>query len=267
MSHRLESDLIIEPGMTFEDVKIPDAMRRVIDTGHPHFNALFTGSGIRPSTCGLITGGPGVGKTTIALILANSLAKMGNCVLYNSCEEHMFQLKMNVERMNLSHLDKIKIGNIYDAKELIEFAKKTKALEPEKDFITFVDSKQTIELTHEGRGRPMTQANQSVEALWMFTAFCKETMACMFLIGQVTKDDVFAGKQEEKHALDYHMHLSVEKDKDSDMYEERKATVLKNRFGLTDIPFYYATKRSGIIWLVEPPLLEGIDNDGDDEEE
>ena len=68
----------------------------------------------------------------------------------------------------------------------------------------------------------------------------------MFLIGQVTKDGTFAGKQELKHAIDVHLHMGIDTDKNSPMKGERFMEMEKNRFGLTGVPYYYRTVKAGI---------------------
>ena len=83
----------------FADIKVPDALRKTLKTGWEYIDALFTGEGIRPSTCCMVTGLPGGGKTTISLQMANSLAEQGHVVLYNSCEESGAQIKMKLEKM------------------------------------------------------------------------------------------------------------------------------------------------------------------------
>jgi predicted ATP-dependent serine protease len=72
-NHRLAQT--VEAGR-FSDIKIPDALRTTLKTGWEYIDALFTGEGIRPSTCCMVTGLPGGGKTTISLQLANSLAEL-----------------------------------------------------------------------------------------------------------------------------------------------------------------------------------------------
>ena len=82
-SHRLAQSNDVQ---RFSDIEVPDALRTSLKTGWEYIDALFTGSGIRPSTCCMVTGLPGAGKTTISLQLADSLIGEGHTVFYNSCE-------------------------------------------------------------------------------------------------------------------------------------------------------------------------------------
>lgn len=248
-SHRLGS--AVEAGH-FSDIKIPDALRTTLKTGWEYIDALFTGEGIRPSTCCMITGLPGGGKTTISLQMAESLIRMGHVVLYNSCEESGAQIKMKLEKMGFENLLESKnayFSSYYDIADILAYADKVRAshkLGEGKGFFLFVDSLQTIERTSKTVGRPAGPAAQQCEAMWDVAAWCKENMTVAMMIGQVTKDGTFAGKQEVKHAVDCHLHLAMDTDKKSETYRERVAEMQKNRFGTSGLFFPYEITSKGI---------------------
>lgn len=233
----------------FSDIKVPDALRTVLKTGWEYIDALFTGEGIRPSTCCMVTGLPGGGKTTISLQLANSLVEQGHVVLYNSCEESGAQIKMKLEKMEFDSLltgESAYFSSFYDIADILEFADKVRAEHPGKGFFLMVDSLQTIERAAKGAGRPAGPAQQQCEAMWDVAGWCKENMTIAMIIGQVTKDGTFAGKQEVKHAVDCHLHLAMDTDKKSDTYRQRVAEMQKNRFGTSGLFFPYDITASGI---------------------
>lgn len=248
-SHRLGSS--IEAGH-FSEIKIPDALRTTLKTGWEYIDALFTGEGIRPSTCCMITGLPGGGKTTISLQMAESLVRMGHVVVYNSCEESGAQIKMKLEKMGFDNLLESKnayFSSYYEIADILEYADKVRAshkLDAGQGFFLFVDSLQTIERTSKTVGRPAGPAAQQCEAMWDVAAWCKENMTVAMMIGQVTKDGTFAGKQEVKHAVDCHLHLAMDTDKKSETYRERVAEMQKNRFGTSGLFFPYEITSKGI---------------------
>lgn len=232
----------------FSDIDVPDILRTTVATGWNEVDALFTGTGIRPSTVTLVTGLPGAGKTTINLQLADKLAALGHTVLYNSCEESGQQLKMKLEKLELNDMiEKGYHASLTEIGEILEQAEKLRAQTAEgKQFFLFIDSIQTVEKAHEGRGRKPSQQNQSTEAVWDITAWCKQTMAIATIIGQVTKDGEFEGKQTLKHAIDCHLHLHVDTDRKSDTHGKRVAEMEKNRWGTAGLYFTYEVDSSGI---------------------
>lgn len=248
-NHRLAQT--VEAGR-FSDIKIPDALRTTLKTGWDYVDALFTGEGIRPSTCCMVTGLPGGGKTTICLQLANSLAEQGHVVLYNSCEESGAQIKMKLEKMEFDALlesNNAYFSSFYDIADILDFADKVRKqhkLAAGKGFFLFVDSLQTIERASKGAGRPAGHAQQQCDAMWDIAGWCKKNMTVAMIIGQVTKDGTFAGKQEVKHAVDCHLHLAMDTDKKSETYRQRVAEQQKNRFGASGLFFPYEISGKGI---------------------
>lgn len=236
----------------FSDIEVHDALRTNLKTGWEYIDALFTGEGIRPSTCCMITGLPGGGKTTISLQLANSLVEHGHVVLYNSCEESGAQLKMKLEKMGFNGLLESKdafFSSFYEISDILEFADKVRSqknLGAGKGFFLFVDSLQTIERTSKAAGRPAGPAQQQCDAMWDIAAWCKDNMTVAMIIGQVTKEGTFAGKQEVKHAIDAHIELQMDTDKKSDTYKQRICTATKNRFGSSGLYFPYEISSKGI---------------------
>jgi len=240
---------------SFSNIEVPEKLRTSYDTGWAHMNVLHTGTGIRPSTVEMITGLPGSGKTTACLQLADFLVAQGHYVQYNSCEESAEQIKMTLERLELKNLldpansERAIHSNLCEVGEILAESDKILAKVPEdKGLFLFVDSLQTIEKAHEGRGRPAGQQNQSCEAMWDIAEWCKAKYTVAFIIGQVTKDGTFAGKQEIKHCVDCHLHLGIDTDKKSDTYNQRIAEQLKNRFGISNLYFSYELTTKGLVF-------------------
>ncbi|MCG3714958.1 AAA family ATPase, partial [Aliarcobacter butzleri] len=80
---------------------------------------LVLGGGIVPGSLTLIGGSPGVGKSTLLLKVAGSIAKSNKKVLYVSGEESAGQIKLRANRLeansdNLFLLSEIKLEEIMD---------------------------------------------------------------------------------------------------------------------------------------------------------
>jgi len=88
-------------GTTLNEVEVPDAMKKKIPSGLEYWDAALGGQGFTPGAVTLFTGGAGAGKTTTMLLLADSLARSGAAVVFNSGEESLYQLRMTSQRLGL----------------------------------------------------------------------------------------------------------------------------------------------------------------------
>ena len=77
----------------------PEAPR--IPTGLAELDRV-TGGGIVPASALLLGGEPGIGKSTLLLQLAASLARSGHGTVYFSGEEAVAQLRLRAERLGLA---------------------------------------------------------------------------------------------------------------------------------------------------------------------
>jgi predicted ATP-dependent serine protease len=121
-----------------------------------------------------------------------------------------------------------------------------------KQVFLFVDSLQCVEMEREKgkRGRASGAANKEVQTTIAFTQWCKETYGILILIGMVTKDGTFAGKQAIRHVVDAHLHLSVDTEKKSETYGKRTACMEKNRTGQAEMQYCYDINSSGVHFKV-----------------
>lgn len=229
----------LKNGTNVLDIKVPEHMRLRVNTGVQIVDELFE-QGLVPSMCGILTGTPGAGKTTLSLTMADSLTRLGHVCLYNSGEESGYQVKMTTERL------KLKNGFVFGQDEMVaDIIKHCKALIDSKvagkktadgkpvQFFLIIDSLPTINDGKYGPGQ--INGTTAVRATEMLTDFCKQgykgVHPIMFVIGHVTKGGVFAGKQQVKHALDFHAHLFIDDAPKSDTFGCRLFELQKNRFG------------------------------------
>src|SRR5205814_5050966 len=80
--------------------KVPPQRHGRVQVPMPEFNRVL-GGGIVPGSLVLLGGDPGIGKSTLLLLVSAGLANEGT-VLYVSGEESPEQLKMRAERLGIS---------------------------------------------------------------------------------------------------------------------------------------------------------------------
>ena len=81
-------------GTSIQKVKVPEILKKRVETGLEYFDDALGGQGFTPSMVTLFTGTPGAGKTTMMLTLANAIASSGNVALFNTAEESLHQVKI-----------------------------------------------------------------------------------------------------------------------------------------------------------------------------
>lgn len=180
---------------------------------------LVLGGGIVPGSLTLIGGSPGVGKSTLLLKVAGSIAKNGKKVLYVSGEESSGQIKLRANRLdanseNLFLLSEIKLEEILE--ELLR-----------EDYeVCIIDSIQTIysSLLSSAPG----SVSQVREITFELMRKAKDSNIAMFIIGHITKDGSIAGPRVLEHMVDTVLYFEGEASK-----ELRMLRGFKNRFGST----------------------------------
>jgi DNA repair protein RadA/Sms len=199
--------------------------------------ARVLGGGIVPGSLVLIGGEPGIGKSTLLLQMAATLAQTIGTVLYVSGEESVQQMKMRAERLGL------KPDALYLLTEtnLDEITAHIERLSPK---LVVIDSIQTVyldELT--SAAGSISQVRESAARLM---AVAKETNVAIFLVGHVTKAGAIAGPRVLEHIVDTVLYLEGER-----FHAYRLLRSVKNRFG--------ATSEVGVFEMTQEGMIE-IDN-------
>ncbi|WP_323591756.1 DNA repair protein RadA [Aliarcobacter butzleri] len=194
---------------------------------------LVLGGGIVPGSLTLIGGSPGVGKSTLLLKVAGSIAKSNKKVLYVSGEESAGQIKLRANRLeansdNLFLLSEIKLEEIMY--ELLR-----------EDYeVCIIDSIQTI------YSSSLTSAPGSVsqvrEITFELMRKAKESNIAMFIIGHITKDGSIAGPRVLEHMVDTVLYFEGEASR-----ELRMLRGFKNRFGSTSEIGIFEMTAEGLI--------------------
>jgi len=174
------------------------------------------GGGFVPGSLILLSGEPGIGKSTLVAQIADALSK-DRLVIYVSGEESAAQVKGRLERLNCS-LDNLRFIGETNIEKIISSVLKAKP-----DLI-IIDSIQTVysSLIPSEAG----SLNQIRAGAVKFLEVAKEHDITVILIGHITKDGQVAGPKSLEHIVDTVLYLEAETNNN---YCLLRAS--KNRFG------------------------------------
>lgn len=173
------------------------------------------GGGFVDGSAVLLTGEPGIGKSTLLLQLAAFTAAAGADVLYVAGEESPLQVRLRADRLRVG--DGLVLTRQTDAAAVAAY------LVQRRPKLAIVDSIQTMTLGDDGVPGGLAQVRDSTAVL---IAAAKESGTALVLIGHVTKQGTVAGPKVVEHMVD--ATLSLESAGDL-----RVLRSLKNRFGAT----------------------------------
>ncbi|MCX5774574.1 MAG: DNA repair protein RadA [Fusobacteria bacterium] len=199
-------------------------------SAYPEFDRVL-GSGLVKGSVSLISGSPGIGKSTLLLQILSSYAELGS-VLYVSGEESIYQIRqrsirLNIHNVNLHVLAETEI-------ELIENA--IFILKPK---VVIIDSIQTI-LT-DSIGSVSGSTSQIKEACTRFIRIAKTQGIPFLIVGHVTKDGKIAGPKLLEHMVDTVLNFEGESENDY-----RMIRTTKNRYGATNELAIFEMSESGM---------------------
>jgi len=196
------------------------------------------GGGLVPGSVVLVGGEPGVGKSTLLLQLAGSVASGGGTVLVCSAEESAQQVSMRARRLGVDAE-----GVLVLAEDDVDAA--IASAEACKPDVLIVDSIQTVGV------RDMSSAPGSVgqvrEAASRLVRYAKTRGVATILVGHVTKEGGLAGPKLLEHMVD--VVLSLEGDPDRGF---RALRSFKNRFGATHVVALFDMRTEGLVEVRDP---------------
>jgi DNA repair protein RadA/Sms len=229
------SDRAARPITEFNTAESP---RRTSGVGE--FDRVL-GGGIVPGATILLSGEPGVGKSTLLLEVAAQSARSGQRVLYASAEESTSQVRLRAERTGALH-DELFLASETDLATILGH------IDEVKPKLLIVDSVQTVSsaLTDGAPGQP-AQVRDVASTL---IRIAKDRGLPLILVGHVTKDGQIAGPRTLEHLVDVVCHF--EGDRQSAL---RFVRALKNRFGPTDEVGCFEMTGDGIAEVPDPSAL------------
>lgn len=226
------------PAVPIAEVDVTQASAK--PTGITELDRVL-GGGLVPGAVVLLTGEPGVGKSTLLLEMASKCASASAPALYVTGEESAAQVRLRAERINALS------PSLYLASE-IDLSAVLGQIDAVKPAVLVVDSVQTIGSADiDGSAGGVTQVREVAGAL--IRAAKERGMACV-LVGHVTKDGNIAGPRLLEHLVD--VVLSVEGDRHARL---RLVRATKNRFGPADEVGCFELGESGMWEMPDPSGL------------
>ena len=201
-----------------------------------------TGGGFVRGSAVLVGGDPGIGKSTLLMQAAATLARQGNRVIYVSGEEATAQVRLRAQRLGAADTDVLLAAetNVEDILATLSEGKRP-------DFV-IVDSIQTLWSDTAGSAPgTVTQVRTGVHAM---IRFAKQTGAAMVLVGHVTKDGQIAGPRVVEHMVDAVLYFEGDRG-----HHYRILRTVKNRFGPTDEIGVFEMSDKGLREVANPSEL------------
>lgn len=230
--------------------KRPQRLQEISSEGEIRFSTgmgeldRVLGGGAVAGSLVLVSGAPGIGKSTLLLQICNSLCA-DRSVLYVSGEESERQLKLRAERLGVAPeslfvLSETRLSDILEA-----------AAETQPD-ILIVDSIQT--LYNEENDSSPGSVSQVKDCTMSMMQLSKSNGITVFVVGHINKDGNIAGPKVLEHMVDCVLYF--EGDPNSSYRLLRAA---KNRFGSTNEIGVFEMQDSGLTEVPNPSqmLLEG----------
>ena len=223
------------------EAKTDEALR--FTTGLSELDRVLGGGAVKGSLV-LVSGAPGIGKSTLLLQICEQIARE-QTVLYVSGEESEGQLKLRAERLgvsgkNLFILCETSLDEVLGASERVQ---------PD---LLIVDSIQT--LYAEDKPASPGSVTQVKECTLRLMQYCKSSGVTVFVVGHINKEGAIAGPKVLEHMVDCVLYFEGESHT-----AHRLLRAAKNRFGSTNEIGVFEMQDTGLREVPNPSemLLDG----------
>lgn len=210
-----------------------------LSTGIDEFDVVL-GGGLVTGSVVLLGGDPGIGKSTLALQLANLLVGTEHSALYVSGEESAQQIAMRNVRLGL------KQDVMVLAETNLESA--IASIQQSNPEVVIIDSVQTM-YSEEAGGVTGGVAQLSFVTNSLIR-LAKSTQTTIILIGHVTKEGILAGPKTIEHMVDCVLYLEGER-----LGNLRILRSSKNRFGSIGEVGVFEMRDTGLAEIDNPAAM------------
>ncbi len=235
-------------GIEFVPLNQPSELPVRKSTGLAEFDRAL-GGGIVPGSAVLMSGDPGIGKSTLLLQTAATIASGGNDVVYVSGEEAAGQVRLRAKRLGVAEAP-IRLASDTSVRDIL-----TTLAQGKPPALLVIDSIQTMHSdTIEGAPGTVSQVRGCALEL---IRYAKASGCALMLVGHVTKDGSIAGPRVLEHMVDVVMSFEGERS-----HQYRILRALKNRFGAVDEIGVFSMETGGLEEVANPSMLflSGRDN-------
>ena len=201
------------------------------------FNRVL-GGGIVPGSLVLISGDPGIGKSTLLLQVSGMVAEGGGKVVYASGEESLHQVRQRADRLGIAG------EGLYLLPET-DLEVILRRMEETSPSLGIIDSIQTVCL--EGMGGAAGSIGQIRECTLRLMRWAKLSGTPLLISGHVTKEGAIAGPKALEHIVDAVLYMEGES-----FNTYRLLRGVKNRFGSTNEVGIFEMKEQGLVEVENP---------------
>lgn len=198
------------------------------------------GGGIVKGSVVLLSGDPGIGKSTILLQICEAFRNSLD-ILYVSGEESAVQIKLRAKRLGVSG-ENVKIMTETDTGAVVEY------ISANRPQLVMIDSIQTMQIAEiASSAGSVVQVRESTNML-LHTG--KALGIPIFIVGHVNKGGEIAGPKVLEHIVDTVLYFEGERNQ-----SYRILRAIKNRFGSTNEIGVFEMRENGLFEVENPSAM------------
>ncbi len=212
------------------------------------------GGGLVAGSTILVGGDPGIGKSTLLLQAAASLAARGSDAAYITGEEAIDQVRLRAERLGVADTP-VRLASAASVRDIMAALDDKGAPD-----LVVIDSIQTMYLdTLDSAPGTVSQVRGAAQEL---IGLAKRRGLIVVLVGHVTKEGVIAGPRVLEHMVDTVLYFEGERG-----HQFRILRAVKNRYGATDEIGVFEMSDRGLVEVPNPSALFLADRSNTEGEE